>query len=188
DADLRISVEALLTAHREAGQFLERDATVSLGAMLESTGRQSSQGADVGQDIGPYRLVERLGEGGFGIVFRAEQQRPVRRDVALKIIKPGMDSRAVMSRFEAERQALARMDHPNIARVLDAGETPDGRPYFAMELVRGEPITRYCHTRHVSLHDSLELFAAACRAVQHAHQKGVVHRDLKPSNIIVVEE
>jgi serine/threonine protein kinase/tetratricopeptide (TPR) repeat protein len=188
DAALRDSVEALLAAHREAGEFLARDATVSLGSLLDAVRDKTRGGPDVGQTVGPYRLVERLGEGGFGIVFRAEQQRPVRRDVALKIIKPGMDSRAVIARFEAERQALARMEHANIARVLDAGETADGRPYFVMELVRGEPITRFCHTRRLVVRETLELFATACRAVQHAHQKGVIHRDLKPSNILVIEE
>ncbi len=135
--------------------------------------------------IGPYRLVEKLGEGGFGEVFAAEQSEPVRRRVALKILKPGMDSRAVLSRFEAERHALALMDHPSVAKVLDAGATDEGRPYFVMELVGGESIDAFCDRGEVSLRDQLALFIAVCRAVEHAHQKGVIHRDLKPSNILV---
>ena len=138
-----------------------------------------------GEKIGPYRLVEVLGEGGFGIVWRAEQEEPIQRDVALKVIKPGMDSREIIARFEAERQALALMEHPNIAAVLDAGKTLGGQLYFAMELVRGVPLTDYCDTHRLTLRQRLELFLPVCRAVQHAHQKGVLHRDLKPSNILV---
>jgi eukaryotic-like serine/threonine-protein kinase len=138
-----------------------------------------------GQVIGHYRLVEKIGEGGFAVVFRAEQLKPVRREVALKIIKPGMDSQQVVARFEAERQALALMDHPQIARVLDGGTAPNGRAYFVMELVRGIPITDYCDQHTVSTEERLRLFVKVCRAVQHAHQKGVIHRDLKPSNILV---
>ena len=135
--------------------------------------------------IGPYKLLERIGEGGMGVVFMADQHAPVRRRVALKIIKPGMDSRTVLARFEVERQALALMDHPNIARALDAGVTDSGRPYFVMELVRGVPITDYCDKNNLAVHERLALFVDVCRAVQHAHQKGVIHRDIKPSNILI---
>src|SRR5215831_13837802 len=139
----------------------------------------------VGQTIGAYKLRELLGEGGCGVVYVAEQAEPVRRRVALKLIKPGMDSKQVIARFEAERQALAMMDHPNIAKVLDAGTTDAGRPYFVMELVRGIKITDYCDQTHLSTLKRVELFINVCRAVQHAHQKGIIHRDLKPSNILV---
>jgi len=139
----------------------------------------------LGATIGPYRLMEKIGEGGFGIVFVAEQLRPVKRRVALKLIKPGMDSREVIARFEAERQALALMEHPNIARVLDAGTTDSGHPYFVMELVRGVPITDYCDRNRLTLRERLELFVAVCHAIQHAHQKGIIHRDIKPSNVLV---
>ena len=138
-----------------------------------------------GTVIGPYKLLEQIGEGGMGVVFMAEQTEPVQRTVALKIIKPGMDTRQVIARFEAERQALALMDHPNIAKVLDAGTTDSGRPYFVMELVKGVPITKYCDEHHLPLRERLELFMQVCQAVQHAHQKGIIHRDLKPSNVLV---
>jgi len=141
-----------------------------------------------GATIGPYKLLEQIGAGGFGLVFSAEQQRPVRRKVALKVIKPGMDTREVVARFEAERQALALMDHPNIARVIDGGMTGSGRPYFVMELVRGVPITDYCDQNHFKLRERLELFVCVCQAVQHAHQKGIVHRDIKPSNVLVTQQ
>jgi eukaryotic-like serine/threonine-protein kinase len=139
-------------------------------------------GSDV---IGPYRLTRQIGEGGMGVVYHAQQLHPIRRDVALKVIKPGMDSRQVVARFEGERQALAVMDHPNIARVFDAGTTPNGRPYFAMELVDGIPITQYCDSKRLSIRDRIELFIRICQAIQHAHQKGIIHRDIKPSNILV---
>jgi len=139
----------------------------------------------IGGMIGPYKLLEQVGEGGFGVVYVAEQREPVKRRVALKIIKLGMDTRQVVARFEAERQALALMDHPNIAKVFDAGATEKGRPYFAMELVRGVPITRYCDQERVNTRDRLELFIKVCQAIQHAHQKGIIHRDIKPSNILV---
>jgi serine/threonine protein kinase/Flp pilus assembly protein TadD len=139
-----------------------------------------------GTSIGPYKLMEQIGEGGMGLVFVAEQQQPVRRKVALKVIKPGMDTRQVVARFEAERQALALMDHPNIAKVLDGGETASGRPYFVMELVKGVPITEYCDQNQVPVHERLELFHHVCQAVQHAHQKGIIHRDIKPSNVLVM--
>ena len=135
--------------------------------------------------IGPYKLLQQIGEGGMGIVYMAEQQEPVRRKVALKIIKPGMDSRQVIARFEAERQALAMMDHQNIAKVFDAGTTDTGRPYFVMELVHGVPLTSFCDDNRLTLRQRLELFIPVCHAIQHAHQKGIIHRDVKPSNVLV---
>src|SRR5262249_52567912 len=138
-----------------------------------------------GTVIGPYKLKEQIGEGGMGLVFVAEQQHPVRRKVALKIIKPGMDSKQVIARFEAERQALAMMDHQNIAKVFDAGMTETGRPYFVMELVHGVPITDYCDANKLTPRQRLELFVPVCQAIQHAHQKGIIHRDIKPSNVLV---
>ncbi len=138
-----------------------------------------------GSVVGKYKLLQQIGEGGFGVVYMAEQQKPVRRRVAFKLIKPGMDSKQVVARFEAERQALALMDHPNIAKVHDAGETESGRPFFVMELVKGVPITEFCDENKLSTEERLELFVDVCRAVQHAHQKGVIHRDLKPSNVMV---
>src|SRR5205807_1821091 len=128
---------------------------------------------------------EQIGEGGFGVVFMAEQKEPIRRKVAPKILKPGMDTKEVIGRFEAERQALALMDHPNIAKVLDAGQTTSGRPYFVMDLVKGVPITKFCDESQLTLKERLELFVNICRAVQHAHQKGIIHRDIKPSNVLV---
>ncbi|MCI0357757.1 MAG: serine/threonine protein kinase, partial [Planctomycetaceae bacterium] len=138
-----------------------------------------------GTQIGPYKLIEQIGEGGMGTVWMAQQSEPVKRLVAVKLIKAGMDSRQVIARFEAERQALALMDHTNIARVLDAGTTSAGRPYFVMDLVRGVPITRYCDEHHLTPKARLELFMPVCQAIQHAHQKGIIHRDLKPSNVLV---
>ena len=146
---------------------------------------QAEPAEKLGATIGPYKLLDELGEGGMGTVYLAEQERPVRRRVALKVIKPGLDTAQVIARFEAERQALALMDHTNIARVLDAGTTASGRPYFVMELVQGVPITNYCDTHRVPLRERLELFLPVCRAVQHAHQKGIIHRDLKPSNLLI---
>ena len=139
-----------------------------------------------GNRIGPYRLLQQIGEGGMGVVYMAEQVRPVRRRVALKIIKPGMDTNQVIARFEAERQALALMDHQHIAKVLDAGATDTGRPYFVMELVRGVPITEYCDRNQLTPTERLELFVPVCSAIQHAHQKGIIHRDIKPSNVLVM--
>ena len=139
----------------------------------------------LGTVIGPYKLIEQIGEGGMGSVWMAQQTEPVKRLVAVKLIKAGMDSRQVIARFEAERQALALMDHPNIARVLDGGTTSGGRPYFVMDLVKGMPITRYCDEHHLTPRQRLELFIPVCQAVQHAHQKGIIHRDLKPSNVLV---
>ncbi len=140
-----------------------------------------------GAIIGPFTLVKPLGHGGFGEVWQAEQHTPIRRTVALKLIKPGMASADVLQRFDAERQALAMMDHPNIARVFDAGATPDGRPWFAMELVDGSALTTYCDQRRLTIRQRLVLFSKVCAAVQHAHQKAVLHRDLKPSNILISE-
>jgi WD40 repeat protein/serine/threonine protein kinase len=188
DAELRRRVEALLKAHDAPGSFLDRPADPGTGASTPDPGTSSEPLAAPeapGTQVGPYTLLEELGEGGFGVVFLAEQQRPVRRTVALKILKPGMDSKQVVARFEAERQALALMDHPNIARVFDAGTTASGRPYFVMELVRGVPITQFCDEHRLTPKERLGLFVQVCHAVQHAHQKGVIHRDLKPSNVLV---
>src|SRR5712692_7618195 len=138
-----------------------------------------------GTMIGRYKLLEKVGEGGFGTVYVAEQREPVKRRVALKIIKLGMDTKQVIARFEAERQALALMDHPNIAKVLEAAATDTGRPYFVMELVRGIKITDYCDQNNLSTRQRLDLFIEVCQAIQHAHQKGIIHRDIKPSNILV---
>jgi non-specific serine/threonine protein kinase/serine/threonine-protein kinase len=141
----------------------------------------------VADRIGPYRILEEVGEGGMGTVYLAEQDAPIRRRVALKVIKLGMDTREVVSRFEAERQALAIMAHPAIAQVFDAGSTPLGRPFFAMEYVPGESITSYCNRHHLTTRQRIELFLEVCDGVQHAHQKGIIHRDLKPSNILISE-
>jgi serine/threonine protein kinase/WD40 repeat protein/tetratricopeptide (TPR) repeat protein len=180
DPDLRGRVEKMLTAQAQAGSFLEQLARSPLATVDEASLRNGP-----GTVIGPYKLLEQIGEGGFGVVFLAEQTEPVRRKVALKILKPGMDTRQVVARFEAERQALAIMDHPHIAKVLDGGATATGRPYFVMELVKGVPITEFCDQNHLTPQQRLELFISVCQAVQHAHQKGVIHRDLKPSNVLV---
>src|SRR5579883_2644354 len=141
-----------------------------------------------GTVIGPYKLLETLGEGGMGVVYHARQTHPIHRDVALKVIKPGMDSCQVIARFESERQVLAILEHPNIARVYDAGTTPSGLPFFVMELVQGVPITEFCDARRLTIRERIELFLSVCHALQHAHQKGIIHRDIKPSNIIVHQE
>src|SRR6185437_435052 len=153
-----------------------------LGATADLTGKGEHVGAIL---AGKYKLIEEIGEGGMGSIYMAQQTEPVKRAVAVKVIKAGMDSKAVLARFEAERQALAMMDHPNIARVLDAGTTEGGRPYFVMELVKGIPITQYCDERRLTPRQRLELFVPVCHAIQHAHQKGVIHRDIKPSNVLV---
>jgi serine/threonine protein kinase/tetratricopeptide (TPR) repeat protein len=192
DAELRRRVEALLLAHEQPGSLLDRPA-------VEGSTRDAGPGQSIdpqraagftpaeapGSRIGPYKLLQQIGEGGMGVVYMAEQEQPVQRKVALKIIKAGMDSRHVLARFEAERQALALMDHPHIAKVLDAGATPEGRPYFVMELVKGQPITRYCDEHRLTPRQRLELFVPVCQAIQHAHQKGIIHRDIKPSNVLV---
>ncbi len=180
DEALGGEVEVLLRQHGELGSFLE---TPVANDVTELGTSSLSEGA--GTIVGPYKLLQQIGEGGMGVVFMAEQQRPVQRMVALKIIKPGMDTRQVIARFEAERQALALMDHPNIAKVLDAGATETGRPYFVMELVKGVPITDYCDEHHLTPRERLDLFVPVCQAVQHAHQKGIIHRDLKPSNVMI---
>jgi eukaryotic-like serine/threonine-protein kinase len=181
DAELRHEVLALLKFHDTAGDFLDQSPH---GAAVE-TRLEASIGVKTGDRIGRYNLLQPIGEGGCGVVYLAEQQEPVRRRVALKVIKPGMDTKSVIARFEAERQALALMDHPNIAKVLDAGATESGRPYFVMELVQGVKITNYCDQNSLSTKKRLELFIQVCHAIQHAHQKGVIHRDIKPSNILV---
>jgi serine/threonine protein kinase len=184
DAALRQRVEELLQAGDEAGAFLENAAANPLGP--GGTVRLPVVPAEKpGDRIGRYKLLQQIGEGGCGIVYMAEQEQPVRRRVALKVIKLGMDTKSVIARFEAERQALALMDHPNIAKVLDAGATDTGRPYFVMELVRGIKITDYCDRNNLSTRQRLDLFIQVCHAIQHAHQKGIIHRDIKPSNILV---
>jgi serine/threonine protein kinase/tetratricopeptide (TPR) repeat protein len=198
DAELRQRLEALLLAHENPASALERPmAAVEPPAIppaekspaapgLGETSFYHGPGEDVGSIIaGKYKLLEALGQGGMGDVFMAQQTVPVKRLVALKLIKLGMDSRQVLSRFETERQALALMDHPNIAKVLDAGATESGRPFFVMELVKGVPLTRFCDERQLSPRERLELFIPVCQAIQHAHQKGVIHRDIKPSNVLV---
>ncbi|MGI9516902.1 MAG: tetratricopeptide repeat protein, partial [Pirellulaceae bacterium] len=181
DPELRGRVEALLKAHASDESLLDK------GAFAPAATIDSQVSESPGTQLGPYKLLQPIGEGGMGVVYLAEQSEPVARRVALKIIKPGMDTRQVIARFEAEEQALAIMDHPNIAKVLDAGSTDGGRPYFAMELVKGVPITKYCDEHHLTPKQRLDLFTQVCQAVQHAHQKGIIHRDLKPSNVLVAE-
>jgi tetratricopeptide (TPR) repeat protein len=196
DRELRQRVEALLRAHDQAGRFLEpppgdpRSTAVVDAAADTATGAPAAHAPAArpvtGQLIaGRYTLLEKIGEGGMGTVWLAQQQKPVRRPVAVKVIKAGMDTEQVLARFDAERQALALMDHPNIAKVFDGGTTDDGHPFFVMELVNGVPITRYCDDRRLTPRQRLELFVPVCQAVQHAHQKGIIHRDLKPSNVLV---
>jgi serine/threonine protein kinase len=174
-------------ADAPTGHFdVTTDVTTGGSAPSHASGPSGSRAREQpGSLLGPYRLVRTLGSGGMGVVYLAEQQQPVRRSVALKIIKQGMDTEQVIGRFEAERQALALMDHPNIAKVYDAGATEDGRPYFVMELVEGVPITKYCDQHRLTIRERLELFVPVCQAIQHAHQKGVIHRDIKPSNVLV---
>src|SRR5258708_2849772 len=186
DTALRQRVEALLQASEESCACLEGSAAVSPGP--GGTVRLSFVPAEKpGDRIGRYKLLQQIGEGGCGVVYMAQQEQPVRRRVALKVIKLGMDTKSVIARFEAERQALALMDHPHIAKVLDAGATDAGRPYFVMELVRGIKITEYCDQENISTQDRLKLFIQVCQAIQHAHQKGIIHRDIKPSNILVAD-
>jgi len=178
DPELRQAVEDLLSRDADAGSFLERP-------LLEASTEDSLNPSEI--FIDHYHLLQLIGEGGMGEVWLAEQKQPIRRRVAIKLIKAGMDTREVVSRFESERQALALMDHPAIAKVFDAGTTPEGRPYFVMEYVAGMPITTYCDRRKLSTRQRLELFISVCEGVQHAHQKAIIHRDLKPSNILVTE-
>ena len=201
DGPFRLRIDALLRAHAEASGFLGSASgrgggreSASLPGSTAVTTRAFPESDESrrawfvegpGSIIGPYQLLRVIGEGGMGVVFLAEQDRPIRREVAIKVIKPGMDTRQVIARFEAERQALAMMNHPHIARVLDAGATATGRPYFVMELVRGEPITEYCDRVQLTPRERLELFIPVCRAIQHAHQKGIIHRDIKPTNVLV---
>ena len=209
DASLRSRVDRMLAAQADAGNFLE-----SPPSAVAVTSRPTIDQPPLerpGVQIGPYKLLQQIGEGGMGVVYMAEQSEPIARRVALKIIKPGMDTHQVIARFEAERQALALMDHPNIAKVLDAGTTGEpealasgsrhppayaggspgfaggspGRPYFVMELVRGVPITQYSDENNLPTAERLLLFIAVCHAIQHAHQKGIIHRDIKPGNILV---
>jgi serine/threonine protein kinase len=177
---LRARVQALLAVHEQEKSFLAAPPPKASGTVDEQPLREG-----IGTRIGPYKLLQQLGEGGMGVVYLAEQEQPVRRRVALKVIKAGMDSAQVIGRFEQERQALALMDHPHIAKVLDAGATDTGRPYFVMELVKGLPITKYCDQEQLTPRERLELFIPVCQAVQHAHQKGIIHRDLKPSNVLI---
>jgi serine/threonine protein kinase len=193
DAELRAAVEELLATQCDAEQFFAESASslTPLASELESAVAQTEELSELaaeekpGTIIGNYKLLQKIGEGGCGVVFMAEQTQPVQRKVALKIIKPGMDTKSVIARFEAERQALALMDHPNIAKIFDAGATQSGRPYFVMELIRGIKITEYCDQHSATTEERLKLFIQVCQAVQHAHQKGIIHRDIKPSNILV---
>src|ERR1035441_5500403 len=183
---LRRRLAALLQADESPDPFLEPQVGDSLG---QTTTRPAPDFTveEAGARIGRYKLLEKIGEGGCGVVYMAEQEEPIRRRVAFKVIKLGMDTKQVIARFESERQALALMDHPNIAKVLDAGATDTGRPYFVMELVRGIKITDYCDQNHLSTEQRLNLFVQVCQAIQHAHQKGIIHRDIKPSNILVAD-
>ncbi len=192
DREFRAEVERLLAAHEQAGDFLEAPMKPEPESMLGDRPGETKTPRDsdivierAGSMVGRYKLLEQIGEGGFGVVYMAEQVEPMQRKVALKIIKAGMDTREVIARFEAERQALAVMDHPNIAKVFDGGATASGRPFFVMELVKGVPITRYCDEHRLTPRERLDLFLPVCQAIQHAHQKGIIHRDVKPSNVLV---
>ncbi|MFM2199882.1 MAG: hypothetical protein RLZZ505_3314, partial [Verrucomicrobiota bacterium] len=192
--ELRQRIETLLGLRESADRFFEpaaaerqlpREEEILTGASDSPVFANAAEEMDT--RVGRYRLLDRLGEGGCGIVYLAEQMEPVRRRVALKIIRLGMDTENVIARFEMERQALAMMDHPNIARVYDAGATSSGRPFFVMQWVEGEKITDFCDNKRLNIRQRVELFTRVCHAIQHAHQKGVIHRDIKPSNIIVME-
>ena len=187
DAHLRRKVDALLQAHDQAGSLLAQPAVAPPDPALvvpTETSDFAHPAVAVGTVIaGKYKLLQEVGEGGMGSVFMADQLHPVKRRVAVKVIKAGMDSARVLARFEAERQALALMDHPNIAKVLDAGATDSGRPFFVMELVKGIPLTQFCDEHKLTVLERLNLFVQICSAVQHAHRKGIIHRDLKPTNI-----
>src|SRR6266516_2405258 len=192
--ELRRRLDALVQKFETLGTFLEEPAVsapdslhrlIAGGGSPTQTIPANTFTEKAGDRIDHYKLLQQIGEGGCGVVYMAEQEEPVRRRVALKVIKLGMDTKNVIARFEAERQALALMDHPNIAKVLDAGATATGRPYFVMELVRGIKITDYCNQNNLPTRERLDLFIQTCRAIQHAHQKGIIHRDIKPSNILV---
>ena len=190
DAALRSAVEEMLSDNLVADQFFQNSPGESLSQIANTPGFRKNAGLaspdeTIGKQIGLFKILQQIGEGGCGVVYMAEQEKPVRRRVAIKVIKLGMDTKSVIARFDAERQALAMMDHPNIARVLDAGATETGRPYFVMELVRGTKITEFCDENNFNTRQRLELFIDICQAIQHAHQKSVVHRDIKPSNILV---
>jgi serine/threonine protein kinase/tetratricopeptide (TPR) repeat protein len=180
---LRGEVEALLRADERSGDLLDLPENLAPENLATTSDLPAREGP--GTFLGPYKLLEQIGEGGMGAVWMAEQSQPIQRRVAVKVVKEGMGSHQVLARFEAERQALALMEHPNIAKVLDAGQTPSGRPFFVMELVKGKPITKYCDEKRLAVRERLELFGDVCRAVQHAHQKGIIHRDIKPSNVLV---
>src|ERR1022692_3116728 len=186
DLPLRARLERLLSAHGQSRNFFDNcHSSLMTGKPDNDVQTASDVEEELGRLIGPYKLLQKIGEGGCGVVYMAEQEKPVRRRVALKVIKLGMDTKHVIARFEAERQALALMDHPNIAKVLDAGATDAGRPFFVMELVRGIKITDYCDENNLATKERLKLFTQVCQAIQHAHQKGIIHRDIKPSNILV---
>jgi len=208
DRELRERLDALMAAHDQPVSELERPLAVnvdggSIAAPDETAAGSDPRASDLGQTVshqpeipapesligsligGRYKLRQEIGEGGMGSVYLAEQMQPVKRQVALKLIKPGMDSKAVLARFESERQAVALMDHPHIAKIFDAGTSEQGRPFFVMELVKGIPLTEYCDRHRLGLPERLTLFRQICSAVQHAHQKGIIHRDLKPTNILV---
>ena len=197
DSEIRTMVERLLASHDEAEDFFQEGSPTQISAteitqtlaeipdFFSNVNSAFPDDDEVGKQIGNYKLLKKIGEGGVGNVYLAEQTRPVRRQVAFKIIKAGMDTRSVIARFEAERQALAMMEHPHIAHVLNAGETDAGRPFFVMDLVHGERITTYCDEARLSVNQRLELFVQVCHAIQHAHQKGVIHRDIKPSNVLI---
>jgi hypothetical protein len=187
DDGLRARMEKLLSIQESSDRFFDFkpfEITDEKGDELAADATDEGDGGEIGLRIGRYRLIRRLGEGGCGVVYQAEQEQPVKRHVALKLIRVGLDHEQVIARFEMERQALAMMDHPGIARVLDAGATPTGRPFFVMQWVTGEPITGFCEKNRLSIHQRLELFIRVCHAIQHAHQKGVIHRDIKPTNVL----
>jgi len=185
NAELRSEVTDLLAAFEKVGSFLKKPAVETAPKASGPTVDMATMAEAPGQLIGPYKLLQQIGEGGMGLVYMAEQEKPMRRKVALKIIKLGMDTKQVIGRFEAERQALAMMEHPNIAKVLDAGATASGRPYFVMELVKGISFTEYCDKNNLSTRERLDLFIPVCNAIQHAHNKGIIHRDIKPNNVLV---
>ena len=177
DIELRKRIDELLELHQSSPTFLGEDELMEPPVRLADS--------IIGTNIDRYRVVRRIGDGGCGVVYLAEQSEPIRRRVALKVIRPGLDTEEVIARFGAERQTLAMMQHPNVARILDGGATPAGRPYFVMEFVDGKPITEYCETHKLRIDDRLRLLIDVCLAAQHAHQKGIIHRDIKPSNILV---